>query len=76
MVLIDCGGNPGSGGLENAVARVAPGGTLIIRGRAGACVGWLNIDKPMTIMGDAGFDRRDWDRSPSATIQAPTACPA
>lgn len=36
VVLIDCGGNPGSGGLENAVARVAPGGTLIIRGRAGA----------------------------------------
>ena len=75
VVLIDCGGNPGSGGLENAVARVAPGGTLIIRGRAGACVGWLNIDKPMTIMGDAGFDRRDWDRSPPATIQAPDGLP-
>src|SRR5690606_26172306 len=40
VVLVDCGGNPGSGALESAVARVAPGGTLILRARGGACVGW------------------------------------
>ena len=44
VVMVDCGGNPGSGGVEDAVRRLAPGGTLIVRGRAGACVGWLNID--------------------------------
>ena len=56
VVLIDCGGNPGTGAVESAVRRVRPGGTLIIRARGGACVGWLNIDKPMTIIGEAGFD--------------------
>ncbi|MGZ9100125.1 MAG: hypothetical protein ACXW3O_10510, partial [Brevundimonas sp.] len=44
VVLVDCGGNPGSGGVEDAVRRVRPGGTLVIRARGGACVGWLNID--------------------------------
>ena len=56
VVLVDCGGNPGTGAVESAVRRVRPGGTLIIRARGGACVGWLNIDKPMTIIGEAGFD--------------------
>ncbi|MFN4289095.1 MAG: hypothetical protein ACK4E3_11430 [Brevundimonas sp.] len=75
IVLIDCGGNSGSGALEHAVARVRPGGTLIVRARGGPCVGWLNIDKPMTIMGEGGFDRRDWDRHPAASIQAPAGLP-
>ena len=72
VVMVDCGGNPGSGGDEDAVRRLAPGGTLIVRGRAGACVGWLNIDKPMTIIGDnMGFDRRDWAANPTASLQSP-----
>ena len=46
IVLVDCGGNPGTGAVEAAVQRVRPGGTLVIRARGGACVGWLNIDTP------------------------------
>ena len=75
VVLVDCGGNPGSGALESAVARVAPGGTLILRARGGACVGWMNIDRPMTIMGEAGFEPRDWAGHPGATVQAPDGLP-
>ncbi len=74
--MVDCGGNPGSGGIEDAVRRLAPGGTLMIRARAGACVGWLNIDKSITIIGDnAGFDRRDWNSGPTASVQAPDGMP-
>lgn len=75
IVLIDCGGNPGTGAVEDAVRRVRPGGTLVIRARAGACVGWLNVDKPLTIIGEGGFDPRDWDRSPNPTLQAPDGLP-
>jgi hypothetical protein len=74
VVLVDCGGNPGSGAIESAVQRVRPGGTLIIRARAGACVGWLNIDKPLTIIGDSGFDPRRWDAA-TPTLQAPDGLP-
>ncbi|RZJ20595.1 MAG: hypothetical protein EON85_15830 [Brevundimonas sp.] len=86
IVLVDCGGNPGTGAVEDAVRRVRPGGTLVIRSRAGACVGWLNIDKPMTIIGEGGFDPRDWGRNPGARATGAaiparrcrrrTACPA
>jgi hypothetical protein len=75
IVLIDCGGNPGTGAVEDAVRRVRPGGTLIIRARGGPCVGWLNIDKPMTIIGESGFDPRDWARHPTPTLQAPDGLP-
>lgn len=75
IVLIDCGGNPGTGAVEDAVRRVRPGGTLVIRARGGACVGWLNVDKPLTIIGEGGFDPRDWDRLPNATLQAPDGLP-
>ena len=75
VVLVDCGGNPGSGAVEDAVRRVRPGGTLILRARGGACVGWLNVDKPMTIIGEGGFDPRDWDRHPTPTLQAPDGLP-
>ena len=75
IVLVDCGGNPGTGAVEDAVRRVRPGGTLLIRARGGACVGWLNIDKPMTIIGESGFDPRDWDRNPNVTLQAPDGLP-
>lgn len=75
VVLIDCGGNPGSGGIESAVQRVRPGGTLIIRSRGGACVGWLNVDRPLTIIGEGGFDPRSWDHNQAATLQAPDGLP-
>ena len=75
VVLIDCGGNPGSGAVEDAVRRVRPGGTLVIRARGGACVGWLNIDKPMTVIGEGGFDPRDWSRNPQPTLTAPDGLP-
>lgn len=75
IVLVDCGGNPGTGAVEDAVRRVRPGGTLVIRARGGACVGWLNIDKPMTIIGESGFDPRDWDRNPAPTLIAPDGLP-
>lgn len=75
IVLVDCGGNPGTGAVEDAVRRVRPGGTLVIRSRAGACVGWLNIDKPMTIIGEGGFDPRDWARASEPTLQAPDGFP-
>jgi hypothetical protein len=75
VVLVDCGGNPGTGAIETAVRRVRPGGTLIIRARGGPCVGWLNVDKPMTILGEGGFDPRDWDRNPGVTLQAPDGLP-
>ncbi|MDP1777476.1 MAG: hypothetical protein Q8K90_02565, partial [Brevundimonas sp.] len=75
IVLIDCGGNPGTGGVEDAVRRVRPGGTLVIRARGGACVGWLNIDKPLTIIGEGGFDPRDWASNPAPTLMAPDGLP-
>ena len=75
IVLIDCGAHPGPGAVEAAVRRVRPGGTLVIRARAGACVGWLNIDKPMTILGEGGFDPRGWSQNPAPTLQAPDGLP-
>ena len=75
IVLVDCGGNPGTGAVEDAVRRVRPGGTLVIRARGGACVGWLNIDKPMTIIGEGGFDPRDWASNPEPTLMAPDGLP-
>jgi len=75
IVLVDCGGNPGTGAVEAAVQRVRPGGTLVIRARAGACVGWLNIDKPLTIIGEGGFDPRRWNQNPTPTLQAPDGLP-
>lgn len=75
IVLVDCGGNPGSGAVEAAVRRVRPGGTLMIRAGNAACVGWLNIDKPMTIIGDSGFDARRWSESTAITLQAPDGLP-
>lgn len=76
VVLVDCGGNPGSGAIEAAVRRVRPGGTLILRARGGPCVGWLDVDRPMTIFGEgAGFDPRDWGRHTAATLQAPDGLP-
>ncbi len=75
VVLVDCGGNPGTGAVEDAVRRVRPGGTLVIRARGGACVGWLNIDKPMTIIGEGGFDPRRWASHPEPTLMAPDGLP-
>ena len=75
IVLVDCGGNPGTGAVEDAVRRVRPGGTLVIRARAGACVGWLNVDKPLTIIGEGGFDPRRWNENAPATLQAPDGLP-
>ncbi len=75
VVLVDCGGNPGTGAVEDAVRRVRPGGTLIIRARGGACVGWLNIDKPMTILGEGRIDLDDWNRGIEPTLQAPDGYP-
>jgi len=75
IVLVDCGGNPGTGAVENAVQRVRPGGTLVIRARGGACVGWLNVDKPMTIIGEGGFDPRRWNEGSAITLQAPDGLP-
>ena len=75
VVLVDCGGNPGTGAVEDAVRRVRPGGTLVIRARGGPCVGWLNIDKPLTIIGEGGFDPRDWNQNPTPTLMAPDGLP-
>lgn len=75
IVLVDCGGNPGTGAVEAAVHRVRPGGTLVIRARSGPCVGWLNVDKPMTIIGEGGFDPRRWNQNPTPTLQAPDGVP-
>ncbi|MDP3370988.1 MAG: hypothetical protein U1E18_02145 [Brevundimonas sp.] len=75
VVLVDCGGNPGTGAVEDAVRRVRPGGTLVVRARGGPCVGWLNIDKPMTIIGESRIDLRDWDRGIPPTLQAPDGLP-
>ncbi|WGM30332.1 hypothetical protein [Brevundimonas sp. NIBR11] len=75
IVLVDCGGNPGTNAVEDAVRRVRPGGTLVIRARAGACVGWLNVDKPMTIIGEGGFDPRRWNETTPAVLQAPDGMP-
>jgi hypothetical protein len=75
IVLVDCGGNPGTGAVEDAVRRVRPGGTLVLRARGGPCVGWLNIDKPLTLIGEGGFDPRDWNRTDHLTLQAPDGLP-
>ncbi|WP_374512930.1 hypothetical protein [Brevundimonas sp.] len=75
VVLVDCGGNPGTGAVEDAVRRVRPGGTLVLRARGGPCVGWLNIDKPLTLIGESGFDPRDWERTDHITLQAPDGLP-
>ena len=75
VVLVDCGGNPGTGAVESAVARLRPGGSLILRSTAGPCVGLLRLDKPLTVIGDAGLDPRDWDRSSAPTLQAYDGAP-
>lgn len=75
VVLVDCGGNPGTGAVESAVRRVRPGGTLIIRARGGPCVGRLHIDKPMMVIGESRIDLRDWDRGLEPTLQAPDGSP-
>lgn len=75
VVLVDCGGNPGSGAVEAAVARLRPGGSLILRSTSGPCVGLLRIDKPLTVIGDAGLDPRNWDRDSSPTLQALDGAP-
>jgi hypothetical protein len=75
VVLVDCGGNPGSGGVEAAVARLRPGGSLILRSTSGACVGQLRIDKPLTVIGDAGLDPRNWNQNAAPTLQAPDGAP-
>lgn len=75
VVLVDCGGNPGSGAVEAAVRRLRPGGSLILRSTSGACVGLLRIDKPLTVIGDAGLDPRNWDRNAAPTLQAPDGAP-
>jgi len=75
IVLVDCGGNPGTGAVEDAVRRVRPGGTLVIRARGGPCVGWLHIDKPMTVIGESRVDLSDWDRGLVPTLQAPDGFP-
>jgi hypothetical protein len=75
VVLVDCGGNPGSGAIEAAVARLRPGGSLILRSTAGACVGLLQINKPLTVIGDAGLDPRNWDQNAAPTLQAPDGAP-
>ena len=75
IVLVDCGGNPGTGAVEDAVRRVRPGGTLVIRARGGPCLGWLDVDKPMTILGEGGFDPRRWNEATPVTLQAPDGLP-
>ena len=75
VVYVDCGGNPGSGAVEDAVRRVAPGGTLVIRDRGGACVGWLNIDRPMTVQGEGGYSPITGQPVPPSTLQAPDGLP-
>ncbi|NBW06655.1 MAG: hypothetical protein EBR82_01345 [Caulobacteraceae bacterium] len=67
-VVVTCGGNPGSGAIESAVRRVPAGGTLTIRSNGGACVGWLNIDKPMTVRGSGTY-------AGQVTLQAPEGLP-
>lgn len=75
IVLVECGGDAPTGAVEEALRRVRPGGTLMLRSRGGPCIGWLNVDKPVIIMGADRFDARDWRRGAPPTLQAPDGYP-
>ena len=73
-IVVDCGGPDGEA-LEYAIQALRPGGALTLRGQGGVCVGWLYIDKPITIQGEGGFDPRTGARVPAAVLQAPDGRP-
>lgn len=73
-IVVDCGGPDGEA-LESAVQALRPGGALTLRGQGGVCVGWLYVDKPLTIQGEGGFDPRTGARVAAAVLQAPDGRP-
>ena len=73
-IVVDCGGPDGQA-LEYAIQALRPGGALTLRGQGGVCVGWLYIDKPITLQGEGGFDPRTGARVPAAVLQAPDGRP-
>ena len=73
-IVVDCGGPDGEA-LESAIQALRPGGALTLRGQGGICVGWLYIDKPITVQGEGGFDPRTGARVPAAVLQAPDGRP-
>ena len=73
VAAVDCGYEASPFLLQRAVEHLRPGGTLILRGQG--CVGWLDIDKPLTIIGDADLDPANFGPTTPATLRAPDGLP-
>ncbi|WP_296814829.1 hypothetical protein [Brevundimonas sp.] len=73
VAAVDCGVEASPYLLQRAVDHLRPGGTLVLRGQG--CLGWLDINKPLTIIGDADIGRMDFDAVPPATLRAPDGLP-
>lgn len=75
VAMVDCAAQSGPYELQRAVRHLRPGGTLILRGRGAACTTWLDIDRSLTIIGDADVDYASLTDSSPAGIQAPAGQP-
>lgn len=74
-VVVDCSVERDPFALAHAVERLRPGGLLVLRARGEACVGWLNIDKPLTILGESGLNVAGYTAATPATLRAPDGLP-
>lgn len=74
-VVVDCAVERDPYALARAVDRLQPGGMLILRARGESCVGWLNIDKPLTILGDSSLNVGAYSGAMPATLRAPDGLP-
>lgn len=75
VAMVDCAAPSGPYELQRAVRHLRPGGTLILRGRGAACTTWLDIDRSLTIIGDADVDYTESVATATAALQAPVGQP-
>ncbi|MDO1559725.1 right-handed parallel beta-helix repeat-containing protein [Brevundimonas sp. 2R-24] len=59
VAFVDCSQARDPNEVNRAIARLRPGGTLIIRGQGAPCLDSIYIDKPLTIQADGGRPLRD-----------------
>lgn len=81
VALVDCSLHRDPEILNAAIRYLRPGGTLVLRSGAEGCVGWLNLDKSIVVIGEGsvridGFDShapvsfRPQDGLPCVTVAA------
>lgn len=73
VAAVDCGMEGSPYALQRAVEHLRPGGTLILRGQG--CIGWLDVNKPLTIIGDADVTPNGFGPATPATLRAPDGLP-